>query len=132
MSKPFRINIFGKEGCQKCKTLNNRVERLLKKAEWADFEKVYYDLTTEEGLMHFCKTDCINPNRIPAMTIDIQSTESYYEAMENPRPGELDEICGKSKLYSLLGLQTDYASSDGVLNRQMISSVLSEALQHQN
>ena len=44
MSKTYQIHVFGKPGCDKCHTLNGRLDDLLQEAEWADFEKIYHDL----------------------------------------------------------------------------------------
>ena len=38
MSKTYQIHVFGKPGCDKCHSLNGRLDDLLQEAEWADFE----------------------------------------------------------------------------------------------
>lgn len=122
--KPFQIVIYGKEGCQKCHVLNQRVDRLLKKEEWSDFSKVYYDVLTEPGLVEFCNAECINPQRIPALTVKrYNATLDDYEYIPNPSPGVYDPICGSSKLYTYLGVQTDYSAS-GIITLKMIKSIL--------
>lgn len=130
MAKPYRIIVFGKEGCPKCKTLNKRLDSLLSKPEWVDFEKKYVDVETEEGLVEFSNAECINPQRIPAFAVAAKTdgqTEAY-ELLPNPEPDRKDAVCGDSKLYSYLGIQTDYTSKgNGVITPQMIKSVLEEA-----
>jgi len=125
----FIVKVFGKEGCDKCKVLNRRIDNLLGKKEWAGFAKAYFDVETEEGLVDFCNVECINPQRIPAMVVArIDEETGRPMLLQNPRMGESDPICEGSKLYTYLGLQTDYAAG-GVLTPKMISSVLKEARQ---
>ena len=69
MAKKYRVVVFGKSGCPKCKVLNQRLDTLLDKPEWEQFEKVYHSLDTEDGLVSFCKAECINPQRIPAFYV---------------------------------------------------------------
>jgi len=128
MSK-FIIKVFGKPGCDKCKVLNRRLDSLLGKDEWQDFSKIYCDVETEEGLVEFCNVECINPQRIPAMVVASSGDEEGHALMENPRKGEVDQVCKDSKLYTYLGLQTDYTTGGGVLTPKMLKSVLDEARQ---
>ncbi len=124
---PYEIVVFGKEGCQKCHALNQRIDKLLKKEEFASFTKTYVDVLTEEGLIEFCNTECINPQRIPAMTVRKYSSETgLYEYIENPQPGREDAVCGSFKLYTYLGVQTDY-SSTGTITPKMVKSILESA-----
>lgn len=128
MNKPFQIHVFGKQGCDKCKALNRRLDKLLSKENWNAFEKIYHDLGTIEGLVHFCHAEGINPQRIPAMTIARQVEDDRYEPMANPRPPAPDQT---RRLHNMLGLQTDYsAAGKGLLPPSEIESVLSDALQH--
>ena len=46
MSKPFRVQVFGKAGCDKCRTLNQRLDKLLATEEWSQFDKQYCDVET--------------------------------------------------------------------------------------
>ena len=133
MDKQFEIRVFGKKGCPKCKTLNKRLDSLLSKDEWAHFEKKYFDVQTEDGLVEFCNAECINPQRIPAFVVakkhgqDTNGNDAA-ELIPNPAPEEYDEVCKDSKLYVYLGLQTDYTDSgQGVISPKMIKSVLNEA-----
>ena len=129
--KPFRVLVFGKAGCDKCKVLNQRLDSLLKKEEWNAFEKIYCDVESEEGLVSFCKAECINPQRIPAFMVTEYDKESgKYRPIPNPTMGKEDKVCKDSKLFTHLGIQTDYTDRGrGVISPKMIKSVLSEAQQ---
>ena len=125
----LRILVFGKHGCPKCKVLNKRIESLLKKDQWQDFEKQYCDIETEEGLVKFCKAECINPSRIPAFVVMRQDSDSEeYKPVSTIAPGCPDDVTGASKLYTYVGLQTDYSGTGkGVITPKMITRVLEEA-----
>lgn len=129
MNKPYRIQVFGKPGCAKCKTLNQRLEKMLEKQEWSDFEKQYLDVETADGLVAFASAECINPQRIPAMLITRLCQETgRYIPVSVREPKMFDETCGKSKLYQYAGLQTDYSESGkGIISPNMIAAVLEEA-----
>lgn len=129
MSKPYRIQVFGKMDCDKCKTLNQRLDKLLEKEEWQDFEKVYYDLLTVDGLVAFSEAECINPQRIPAMLVmRLDEATGGYVPVANARPGKHDDVCGAARLYPFLGLQTDYSDRGrGIISPRMVTAVLSEA-----
>ena len=128
MAKPYKIKVFGKEGCAKCKMLNQRLDKLLEEKEWSDFEKEYCDVETVDGLVAFASAECINPQRIPALLVTRrqEETERYVPVpTRNPQPH--DEICGKSKLYQYVGLQTDYSDEGkGIISPKMITTVLEE------
>ncbi len=120
--------VFGKAGCEKCGTLNQRLDKLLAKKEYVDFEKKYCDVETVAGLVSFSEAECVNPSRIPALLICRREDEQgEYVPVSNENPGAHDAICGKSKLYQYVGLQTDYSGS-GVITPKMMRAVLSEAL----
>lgn len=128
MEKPFRVMVFGKTGCEKCKLLIRRLERLLADGRWQDFELVYADVETEDGLMAFCRAQCINPNRIPALVVMRRSGNGAWEPVPRDRPGAPDAVCGASRLYQYVGLQTDYSESGGgVITPRMLEAVLAEA-----
>jgi anaerobic ribonucleoside-triphosphate reductase len=62
-------HIFGKEGCEKCKSLISRTEKFIKKENIGDkVELIYHNLLDEdefaEGMWHG-----INPSRIPTLVI---------------------------------------------------------------
>lgn len=130
MTKPFKIKVFGKPGCAKCKTLNQRLDKLLAKEEWADFEKEYCDVETVDGLVAFASAECINPQRIPAMLVTRKDDATgHYMPVPTREPKPEDEVCGKSKLYQYVGLQTDYTpAGNGIISPKMIAAVLKEAL----
>ena len=129
MLKPFKILVFGKPGCEKCTLLNQRLDNLLVNDEWSDFEKEYCDLETENGLVKFAESECVNPQQIPAMLVTRRDeTSGYYEPVHNPQPGASDKVCRDSRLYQYLGLRTDYSEvGKGVIPPQMITAVLNEA-----
>jgi hypothetical protein len=127
--KPFQIRIFGKAGCQKCKVLQGRLETLLQKPEYAEFEQVYHDVETEEGMVSFSLMECLNPQRIPAFVVTRDGGPGRRPVpLPNPRPGQQDEVCGQSRLFQYLGLQTDYSDvGKGVITPKMIGAVLYDA-----
>lgn len=128
MAKPFRIVVFGKTGCEKCKVLNRRLDRLLAEAQWQDFEKQYCDVETEDGLIAFCRSQCVNPSRIPALLVTRCSAEGAYDPVPSRGAGRSDPVCGRSHLYQYVGLQTDYGEvGSGLITPEMIGAVLLEA-----
>lgn len=128
MADTFRVVVFGKAGCDKCKALNRRLDAILSKPDWQDFEKTYCDLETEAGLVEFCNAECINPQRIPAFLVMRRSASTgEYERMPALSSGD-DEVCGASRLHTWRGLQTDYSDvGRGLITPKMIQTVLSEA-----
>ena len=128
MGAKYQIQVFGKEGCDKCRTLNQRLDKLLEKSGYTAFEKIYCDLETIDGLVAFSEAECINPSRIPALLITAwNEAEGDYEPVAIPVPGTDDPVCGQAKLYHYLGLQTDYSETGkGVISPKMIQTVLDE------
>lgn len=129
MAARYRILVFGKAGCDKCKTLHKRLDEVLAREEWADFEKQACDVETVEGLIAFCQSECLNPQRIPGFVVLRRKGEGEeFAPVERPEPGKADPACGASALYSLVGLQTDYSvGGRGVLSPKMITATLTEA-----
>jgi len=129
MGKAFQIHVFGKKGCDKCAVLNQRIDKLLSEEAWSDFEKVYLDVETEDGIIAFCEAECLNPQRIPAMLIMHQSQKADgYTPVPNPTPGKDDPVFGQSKIFQFLGLQTDYTDAGkGIIPPRMIKRCLEEA-----
>lgn len=129
MAKHYRILVFGKKDCAKCKQLNQRLDDLLIQPEWSEFEKCYYDLASVDGLVAFCKAECINPQRIPAFVITrFNETTGSYDYLPNTTLGALDPVCKTAKLYQHLGVQTDYTETGkGVLPPKIIEAVLQQA-----
>lgn len=129
MAAQYQIRVFGKEGCDKCHTLNQRLDKLLAKDEYSGFDKLYCDVETIDGLVAFAEAECINPSRIPAMLVTEWCAESdEYVPVGTRQPGAKDSLCKKAKLYQYLGLQTDYSDTGkGIISPKMIQSVLAEA-----
>ena len=129
MLKPFRVLVFGKPGCDKCHLLNQRLDKLLDAEEFGDFEKKYFDLETEEGLVRFAESECINPQQVPAMLITRRDPSSgRYLPVPDPRSGDPDRAGGSARLHHLLGLRTDYSgAARGVISPRVIEAVLHEA-----
>ncbi len=130
MNRKLKVVVFGKAGCDKCKTLQARLAGLLEREEWrALFEPDYCDIETEPGIVRFCKAECINPQRVPALLVERWDPgKNRYEPLPNPEPGARDPLCRNSRLYQFLGLQTDYSEAGrGLLTKPMIESVLAGA-----
>ena len=129
MAANYQIKVFGKKGCDKCHTLNQRIDKLLEKEQYADFEKLYCDVETIDGLVAFSEAECINPSRIPAMLLTEWDAEiEDYVPVQSGEPGAEDPVCNKARLYQYVGLQTDYSDDGkGVLSPKMIEAVLAEA-----
>ena len=129
MAARYQIKVFGKQGCDKCHTLNQRLDKLLEKDEYRVFEKRYCDVESIDGLVAFAEAECINPARIPAMLVTTwDEAANEFIPVEASQPGAKDPICKKAKLYQYLGLQTDYSAlGKGLITPKMIQSVLAEA-----
>jgi hypothetical protein len=128
MAAKFQIKVFGKEGCDKCHTLNQRLDKLLSKETYSAFEKLYCDIETIDGLVAFSEAECINPSRIPAMLVTAgNEAAGEYEPISVNEPGAADAVCKKSRLYQYLGLQTDYSDTGkGVISPKMIQTILAQ------
>ena len=129
MAAKSQIRVFGKQGCDKCHTLNQRLDKLLAKDEYADFGKLYCDVETIDGLVAFSEAECLNPSRIPAMLVTAWDEKTKdYVPVSTKEPGAKDSVCKKARLYQYVGLQTDYSDvGKGVISPKMIQSVLAEA-----
>ncbi len=129
MSAQYQIRVFGKEGCDKCHTLNQRLDKLLSKEAFSVFDKLYCDVETIDGIVAFSEAECINPSRIPALLVTEWDKEAdEYAPVNSRQPGAKDSICKKARLYQYLGLQTDYSSvGKGLITPAMIQSILAEA-----
>lgn len=125
------VNVFGKPGCAKCAMLNRRLDKMLAEdPRYARFHKEYHNVLSEEGLVEFCKSECLNPSRIPAMVISCADSEGKSHYLVNPDPDAFDSACRHSKLYQFLGVQTDYSEEGkGIISPEMIKSILDEALE---
>lgn len=127
-TKTFRVLVFGKVGCDKCAMLNRRLDRLFAEESWQDFEKQYCDIETEEGLIAFCRAQCVNPSRIPALLVTRRQADGSYAPLPSRDPGAAGDDSARSRLYQFLGLQTDYSDAGhGLITPAMIEAVLQEA-----
>jgi hypothetical protein len=128
MATQYQIRVFGKQGCDKCHTLNQRLDKLLSQDEYSAFDKLYCDVESIGGLVAFAEAECINPARIPAMLItEWSESDDEYVPVATQQPGAKDAVCKKAKLYQYLGLQTDYSElGKGLITPKMIQSVLAE------
>jgi hypothetical protein len=128
MAAKYQIRVFGKQGCEKCHTLNQRLDKLLMTEGFDAFEKLYCDVETIDGIVAFAEAECINPSRIPAMIVtQWNEEESDFEPVSVAEPGAADAVCKKSRLYQYLGLQTDYSDvGKGVISPKMIQAILAE------
>ena len=116
MAKMHRVTVFGKSGCDKCKVLQKRLDDLLATPEWADFEKVYCDVETEEGL-------------VAAMVVARREGEAGpFVPVPPPAEDARDPAASRSLLWHCLGLQTDYSDAGrGVISPRTIEYVLRAA-----
>ena len=129
MANKFRVDVFGKQGCDKCGVLNQRLDKLLENPEWSAFTKHYWDVETEPGVVAFAEAEALNPQRIPAMLVmRLDEASGDYEPVPNPAPGTPHPVLKGSALFSFVGLQTDYTESGkGLITPKMISACLEAA-----
>ena len=130
MASKFQVKVFGKQGCDKCHTLNQRLDKLLSKDEYSNVDKLYCDVESIDGLVAFAEAECINPSRIPAMLVtEWRDDCGEYVPVNTREPGSADPVCKKARLYQFVGLQTDYSDiGKGLLTPKMIQTVLAEAM----
>jgi hypothetical protein len=128
MAEKYQIRVFGKQDCDKCRTLNQRLDKILTTEGFDSFEKLYCDVETIDGIVAFAEAECINPSRIPALLVTQWDEEAGdFVPVSVTEPGATDAICKKSRLYQYLGLQTDYSDvGKGVISPKMIQSILAE------
>ena len=125
--KEYKVIAFGKKGCDKCKVLNKRLDKLMEQDEWQAFEKEYYDITTVDGLVKFAEAECLNPQRIPALLVLQNTGDGSYEKIRQTFAEGYDDN-GKYRLPAYVSLQTDYTEGGGVIKPAEIQAVLTEAL----
>ena len=113
-------HVFGKTGCAKCAVLQKRLDSILEKDEFKNkFVKEYDNVLTEEGLLKFCRVQCVNPNKIPALVISDQDG-NFLEGEWNVKA---------PYTYQYLGIQTDYSETGkGILQPELIEEILRKAL----
>ncbi len=128
MAAKYQIRVFGKKSCDKCHTLNQRLDKLLEKGGYEQFEKLYCDVETIDGLVAFAEAECVNPSRIPALLVTAWNDQDEdYVPVPVKEPGAADPVCKKARLYQYLGLQTDYSDTGkGVISPKMIQAILGE------
>ena len=128
--KKYRVELFGKKGCAKCKVLGQRLDKVLEQTAWEAFEKKYHDVETEEGILTFCDAECVNPQRIPALLVKrLDEASGDYLPVENRSMGQADSVCGSTRLYQYVGMQTDYSDAGkGIITPKMIKHVLQAAM----
>ena len=131
MEKRYRIHVFGKPGCEKCALLNKRIDGLLQEEGWQEFEKIYHDVDTVEGLVAFAQAECLNPSRIPSFLIAEKDPDTGRWRYL-PRLFRDDQIAllGRTVLYTYQGLETDYSSAGkGLIPPNLIEQTMQLALQ---
>ncbi len=99
----------------------------MKKESWQDFEKVYYNVESIDGLVAFTQVECLNPSRIPGFVITKWNDRlKQYEYM--PQQLQADDASSRrTLLHTHLGLQTDYGQGKGVLPPKLIQAALQRA-----
>lgn len=120
-------HVIGHTGCKKCEMLNRRLDALLEKEPYkSSFAKFYHDTEDprgmeekEKALMFFCKAQCVNPNRIPALIITDERGEFLERKGRPVKPVQL---------YQYVGIQTDYTDGGGILPPEIIKDTLDEAM----
>ena len=127
MDKPYRIQVFGKPGCDKCTVLNRRLDKIITEEKFKGFSKVYQNVESVDGLVEFTKTECMNPSRIPGFII--QKWDEAENSWKYIPQTSADKESSKILLYSIVGIQTDYSGEGkGLLSPKQIKKVLESAL----
>ena len=128
--KRFQVAVFGKQGCDKCRLLKNRLDKILAGKIYADFEMIYYDLGTVEGLVRFCQCEMLSPQRLPSFMV--------FEKEDRPGTTALRQLTCREEMSDpvdkdldiFMGLETDYTST-GTLKPKMILRILDAAVKRQ-
>lgn len=118
-------HVFGKEGCSKCAALKRRVEQLRSLDGYSDLKMEYHDVMTLDGIVAFCKAECLNPNRIPALLMS--DDEGRYIRSGRRIRGATSDDYKESVTWQWVGVQTDYANGGGVITPAMVKDVVDEA-----
>ena len=111
-------HVFGKEGCGKCALLKRRLADILSMPEYSDVSMEYHDVLALPGIVEFCKSGCLNPNRIPALLIS-RDGKWVDSGMRLDSEGVFDQ----SVTYPYAGMQTDY-DNGGVIRPADIRRVI--------
>jgi hypothetical protein len=86
----------------------------------------YHDVLTLDGIVAFCKADCLNPNRIPALLMSYDDGR-YIPSGRRIGRDDTTEDYRESVTYRWVGVQTDYDNGGGVITPDMIRQVFQEA-----
>ena len=122
--KRFQVAMFGKEGCEKCEVLKKRLNKILQEKPYEEFEFVYCDLGTVEGLVRFCRCEVLNPQRIPSFIV---CSKQAAQPEADPSPVRCrKKVSAEEEIETFLALETDYKST-GVITPEMIGEVLDQA-----
>ena len=124
--KDFAVFVFGKEGCDKCKLLNRRLDKILEKPEWTGFEKRYFDLTTVDGLVNFAEAESLHPQRLPSILVCRNRSDGTTERIRQ-RFTEGYDADGVYRVPGYVGIETDYSNA-GVITPEDIEKVFREAV----
>lgn len=116
-------HVFGKAGCGKCALLKRRLSDILALPEYSGIGMEYHDVLTLPGIVEFCKSGCLNPNRIPALLM-ARDGEWVDSGMRLDSKGVFNPYV----TYPFIGVQTDY-DGGGVIRPDDIKDVLRQALE---
>lgn len=123
--KRFQVVLFGKEGCDKCEVLKKRLNKILQEKPYEEFELVYCDLGTVEGLVRFCRCEVLNPQRIPSFMV-YHKQAAQHEAVPAPVRYK-KKVFAEEEIETFLALETDYKTT-GIVTPAMIRNALDQAL----
>lgn len=135
MDEAYKIIVFGKDDCPKCKSLFRRLKKLLSRKPDFRFFKgpEYVGIDTERGLVEFCKLECINTSQIPAFIVykrdqDLDKWIPVGRTVNQKYADYNDNI-----IYLYSGLQTDYSDKGkGVITEGMIKEELMRVVMQEN
>jgi len=123
--KRFQVAVFGKEGCDKCEAVKKRLNKILQEKPYEEFEFVYCDLGTVEGLVRFCRCEVLNPQRIPSLMVYHRQAD---QQRDDPSPVRCKrKLATEEEIETFLALETDYKAT-GVITPKMIEEVLNQAM----
>jgi hypothetical protein len=127
MKGKYQIAVYGKEGCDKCVALKERIGKMLQNQEYRDFSLKYYDLTTIEGLVAYAKAETVNGQRIPSLQImKYNQDRQNYSKIKDRRKEKL--INNRLFYPTYLQLETDYSDPQrAVIKPKDIKELLSLA-----
>ena len=126
----YKLSVFGKRNHAETDELLHNITEMLASNAISDAYLAFEDVQTVTGVVNFSELSCLNPQRVPAMVISRYNPETdAYEAIGNPTPEGEDVVCKKSRLYQIMGLQTDYSvEARGIISQEMIAHVITESM----